>query len=47
VRTVALGHAADGRVEITRGLGQGDRVATGGLFTLKSLALKSTFGEED
>ena len=37
----------DGRVEITKGLKQGDRVATAGLFTLKSLALKSTFGEED
>jgi cobalt-zinc-cadmium efflux system membrane fusion protein len=47
VRTVELGHATDGKVEITKGLKQGDRVATAGLFTLKSLALKSTFGEED
>ena len=47
VRPVELGHATDGKVEITKGLEQGDRVATAGLFTLKSLALKSTFGEED
>lgn len=47
VRAVDLGHAADGKVEITKGLQPGDRVATAGLFTLKSLALKSTFGEED
>jgi cobalt-zinc-cadmium efflux system membrane fusion protein len=47
VRQVELGHAANGRVEITKGLKSGDRVATAGLFTLKSLALKSTFGEED
>ena len=47
VRSVELGHATEGRVEIVRGLKAGDRVATAGLFTLKSLALKSTFGEED
>ena len=46
-RTVELGHASAGKVEIVKGLRAGDRVATGGLFTLKSLALKSTFGEED
>lgn len=47
VRPVELGHAANGNVEITKGLKSGDRVATAGLFTLKSIALKSTFGEED
>jgi len=46
-RTVELGHATEGRVEIVKGLKAGDRVATGALFTLKSLALKSTFGGED
>ena len=46
-RTVELGHAADGKVEIVKGLAAGDRVATAALFSLKSLALKSTFGEED
>ena len=47
VRTVELGHAAEGKVEVVKGLKAGDRVAITGLFTLKSLALKSTFGEED
>jgi RND family efflux transporter MFP subunit len=46
-RAVELGHAVDGRVEILKGLKAGDRVATGAVFSLKSLALKSTFGEED
>lgn len=46
-RTVELGHSTGGKVEIIKGLNAGDRVATAGLFTLKSLALKSTFGEED
>ncbi len=46
-RSVELGHAAEGKVEIVKGLKAGDRVAFAGIFTLKSLALKSTFGEED
>ncbi len=46
-RTVELGHATTALVEITAGLRAGDRVAIAGLFTLKSLALKSTFGEEE
>ncbi|HEX4419205.1 MAG TPA: efflux RND transporter periplasmic adaptor subunit [Kofleriaceae bacterium] len=46
-RPVELGHTVNGKVEIVKGLKAGDRVATGALFTLKSLALKSTFGEED
>ena len=47
VRIVELGHAVGGRVEITRGLTGSERVAIAGLFTLKSIALKSSFGEED
>ncbi|MEO6773395.1 MAG: efflux RND transporter periplasmic adaptor subunit [Kofleriaceae bacterium] len=47
VRNVELGHANEGKVEIVKGLKAGERVATAGLFTLKSLALKSTFGEGD
>jgi hypothetical protein len=47
VRAVELGHAADGKVEIVKGLKAGDRVATAAVFSLKSLALKATFGEDD
>jgi cobalt-zinc-cadmium efflux system membrane fusion protein len=47
VRAVELGHATGGRIEIVKGLKAAERVAVAGLFTLKSLALKSTFGEED
>jgi cobalt-zinc-cadmium efflux system membrane fusion protein len=47
VRVVETSHATDGKIEIVKGLAAGDVVATAGLFTLKSLALKSTFGEED
>lgn len=47
VRAVETGHASRGKIEIVKGLAAGERVATAGLFTLKSLALKSTFGEEE
>ncbi len=47
IRTVETGHATSGKIEVSKGLASGERVATAGLFTLKSLALKSTFGEED
>ncbi|CAN5181458.1 efflux RND transporter periplasmic adaptor subunit [soil metagenome] len=46
-RPVELGHATGGKVEVVKGLKAGDRVATGGVFTLKSVALKATFGEGD
>ncbi len=46
-RPVELGHAVGDRVEIVKGLKPIDRVAVAGLFTLKSLALKSTFDEAD
>lgn len=47
VRTVELGHASGGRVELVKGVKPTERVAVGGLFTLKSLALKATFGEDE
>jgi len=47
IRNVETGHATGGKIEITKGLKASEKVATAGLFTLKSLALKSTFGEED
>ena len=47
IRNVETGHATGGKIEVTKGLKPGEKVATAGLFTLKSLALKSTFGEED
>lgn len=46
-RSVTLGHAVGGKVEVVSGLTASDRVATAGIFTLKSLELKATFGEED
>jgi cobalt-zinc-cadmium efflux system membrane fusion protein len=46
-RAVELGHAADGKIEIVKGLKAGERVAIAAVFSLKSLALKSTFGEDD
>jgi RND family efflux transporter MFP subunit len=47
VRIVETSHATDGKIEVVKGLAAGETVATAGLFTLKSLALKSSFGEED
>jgi membrane fusion protein, heavy metal efflux system len=44
---VTVGRSAGGRVEILSGLGAGEEVVVGGVFTLKSAILKSTFGEED
>lgn len=46
-RPVELGHAVGGKVEITKGLKGTERVAVAGLFTLKSIALKASFGEDD
>ena len=41
IRAIETGHATGGKVEIVKGLTQAERVATAGVFTLKSLALKS------
>lgn len=44
---VVLGESALGKTEIISGLREGEQVVSEGAFTLKSLALKSTIGEED
>ncbi|MBI5495920.1 MAG: efflux RND transporter periplasmic adaptor subunit [Deltaproteobacteria bacterium] len=47
VHPVTLGQSAAGRVEIIEGLRAGETVVVEGVFSLKSLVLKSTFGEEE
>jgi membrane fusion protein, heavy metal efflux system len=44
---VVLGAHALGKVHVASGLREGENVVVDGAFTLKSLVLKSTFGEED
>ena len=44
---VTVGRTAAGRVEILSGLREGEQVVVDGAFTLKSVVLKRTFGEEE
>ncbi len=44
---VVLGESGLGRVEVIAGLREGEQVVTEGVFTLKSVVLKSTLAEED
>lgn len=44
---VVLGEAALGKIQVLSGLREGEQVVTDGAFTLKSVVLKSTLGEED
>jgi len=46
VHPVTLGRSAEGKVEVLEGLRAGEQVVTSGVFTLKSVVLKGTFGEE-
>lgn len=46
VHPVTLGRSAEGRIEVLEGLRAGEQVVTSGVFTLKSVVLKGTFGEE-
>lgn len=47
MRDIELGHSAFGQAEVLKGLVDTDKVANAGTFTLKSLALKATFSEEE
>jgi membrane fusion protein, heavy metal efflux system len=42
---VTLGREALGKVEVLAGLSEGEEVVTDGVFTLKSMVLKDSFGE--
>jgi cobalt-zinc-cadmium efflux system membrane fusion protein len=44
---VILGAQAPGLVEVVQGLGEGERVVVAGVWTLKSVLLKETFGEDE
>ena len=43
---VVLGVAAPGKVEVVSGLEEGELVVTQGVWTLKSVLLKASFGED-
>ena len=47
VHAVTLGRSAGGRVEVLSGLRAGEEVVIDGTFTLKSVLLKGSFGEEE
>lgn len=47
VHDVTVGKSALAQVEILSGLDEGEEVVSGGVFTLKSLLLKSTLAEDD
>ena len=47
IHEVTLGTRSLGKVRVVSGLREGERVVFDGAFTLKSLALKSTFGEDE
>lgn len=47
VHPVKLGRSAGGQVEIISGLRAGEQVVSEGTFTLKSMVLKGSLGEED
>jgi cobalt-zinc-cadmium efflux system membrane fusion protein len=42
---VTLGQEAPGKVEVLAGLGEGEAVVVDGVFTLKSVVLRSSFAE--
>jgi len=44
---VTTGHSGNGKIEILTGLRENEQVVINGVFTLKSIVLKSTFGEEE
>jgi len=47
LRLIETGDRSEGRVEIVRGLAEGDEVVTSGSFLLKSEMLKKAMGDED
>jgi membrane fusion protein, heavy metal efflux system len=47
VHEVTLGQSALGQVQVLSGLSEGEEIASQGVFTLKSMLLKSTLGEDE
>lgn len=47
LHVVVLGEASLGKIEVVRGLREGEQVVEDGVFALKSSVLKSTLAEED
>lgn len=47
VHELVVGESAVGKVQVLTGLKEGEPIVTRGVFTLKSIVLKGTFGEED
>jgi len=47
VHPVTLGISSGGKVEILNGLRENEQIVVDGVFTLKSIVLKSTFGEDE
>ena len=47
VHELVIGESAVGKVQVLTGLKEGEPIVTRGVFTLKSIVLKGTFGEED
>jgi membrane fusion protein, heavy metal efflux system len=45
-KIIELGESSKDVIEVISGIEEGERVVTDGLFTLKSIFLKTTFGEE-
>jgi cobalt-zinc-cadmium efflux system membrane fusion protein len=47
VHDVVLGKGALGKIQVLNGLREGEQIVVDGVFTLKSVVLKSTFGEAE
>lgn len=45
-RVIIIGESSNGKIEVLKGLEEGEGIVSEGLFTLKSIFLKATFGEE-
>jgi membrane fusion protein, heavy metal efflux system len=45
-KEIRVGESGSEMQEVLHGIEEGDRVVTEGMFTLKSIFLKTTFGEE-
>ncbi|WCL50037.1 efflux RND transporter periplasmic adaptor subunit [Leptospira sp. GIMC2001] len=47
IQKVTIGHSVDGKIPVISGISLGDKIVTSGVYSLKSLYLKDTFGEDE